>query len=73
MGKLNQNKGAKVHEMTPKHRAGGEALKPMAGSTAVKFKGTTVHSDAGVGVTKPAKHNAGSHDDKVRVHGGDGE
>jgi hypothetical protein len=76
MGKLNQNKGSKTHQMTPKHRAGGESrgvLKPGAGSSAVRFEGTVVHADGGVGVTHPAKGNAGSHDHKARTHGGHGE
>ena len=71
MAIMKQNKGATTKHMTPKHRAGSEPLKPGAGTTAVKFKGTTVHSDAGVGVTKPAAHNAGSHDNKTRMHGGE--
>lgn len=68
---LKQNTGSKKKEMMPKHRAGGAAIKPKAGSTAVRFEGTCVHSDAGAGITHPEKHNAGSHDHKVRVHGGE--
>jgi hypothetical protein len=68
---LAQNKGSKTKHMTAKHRAGGKPEAPHAGATAVKFVGTVVHSDGGAGITSPEAKNAGSHDDKVRLHGGD--
>lgn len=73
MSMLKQNKGEKVKHMTPKHRVKEAPMKPQAGTSAVEFRGTMVHSNAGVDVTHPAKHNEGSHDRKVRLHGGDGE
>jgi hypothetical protein len=68
---LKQNKGEKIKHMTPKHRVREEALKPNVGSTAVRFEGTVVKAHGGVDVTHPSKSNAGSHDHKVRLHGGD--
>ena len=68
---IKQNKGVKAKKMQPKHRAGGEPLQPRAGSSAIRFEGTMVHSDAGQHITHPAESNKGSHTDKERMHGGE--
>lgn len=67
---IKQNKGQKVKKMSDPHKAGSHPLTPSAGTKAVRFAGTMVHSDAGTHVSKPSAHNAGSHDHKAREHGG---
>lgn len=61
-----QNKGVRAKEM--KGGSSGSPLKPRKGSCAVEMKGTYVHADHRAGITRPHKHEAGSHDSKIREH-----
>jgi hypothetical protein len=69
MALLKQNKG-KSHKMSDPHKTGSN-IPPAAGRKAVRFEGTCVHAAVEAGVTRPHSHNAGSHDDKTREHGGE--
>lgn len=63
-----QNKGIKPKHMKREHESGTKGIQPGTGSPAVEFRGTYVHAEPREGVTRPAKHNAGSHDSKIREH-----
>lgn len=67
---LKQNKGQKSKGMRDPHPVADKRAAPTAGSCAVKIHGTSVHAAVREHITRPSSGNAGSHDSKVREHGG---